>query len=69
MTAIPERLRVLDDAGCIVTIAARGGQQEIAQTIRAEKADAVRRVKPTRASSTRTFRTGSPLLTTCSSRR
>jgi len=45
MTAIPERLRVLDDAGCIVTIAARGGQQEIAQTIRAEKADAVRRGK------------------------
>jgi len=45
ITAIPELLRVLDVAGCIVTLDAMGCQKEIAQTIRDEKADYVLRVK------------------------
>jgi predicted transposase YbfD/YdcC len=45
ITAIPELLRVLDVAGCIVTIDAMGCQKGIAQTIRDEKADYVLRVK------------------------
>ena len=43
--AIPELLRVLNVAGCIVTIDAIGCQKDIAQTIRDEKADYVLRVK------------------------
>lgn len=45
ITAIPELLRVLNVAGCIVTIDAMGCQKQIAQTIRDEKADYVLRVK------------------------
>jgi predicted transposase YbfD/YdcC len=45
ITAIPELLRMLDVAGCIVTIDAMGCQTTIAQTIRDEKADYVLRVK------------------------
>jgi predicted transposase YbfD/YdcC len=45
ITAIPELLRVLDVAGCIVTIDAMGCQKTIAQAIRDEKADYVLRVK------------------------
>jgi predicted transposase YbfD/YdcC len=45
ITAIPELLRVLDVAGCIVTIDAMGCQTAIAQAIRDEKADYVLRVK------------------------
>lgn len=39
ITAIPELLRLLNVAGCIVTIDAMGCQKSIAQTIRDEKAD------------------------------
>lgn len=45
ITAIPELLRLLDVAGCIVTIDAMGCQKSIAQVIRDEKADYVLRVK------------------------
>jgi predicted transposase YbfD/YdcC len=45
ITAIPELLRVLNVAGCIVTIDAMGCQTAIAQAIRDEKADYVLRVK------------------------
>lgn len=45
ITAIPELLRLLDVAGCIVTIDALGCQKVIAQTIRDEKADYVLQVK------------------------
>jgi predicted transposase YbfD/YdcC len=45
ITAIPELLRVLNVAGCIVTIDAMGCQKNIAQTIRDEKADYILRVK------------------------
>lgn len=45
ITAIPELLRLLDVAGCIVTIDAMGCQKTIAQVIRDEKADYVLRVK------------------------
>lgn len=45
ITAIPELLRLLDVSGCIVTIDALGCQTKIAQTIRAEKADYILRVK------------------------
>ena len=45
ITAIPELLRLLNVAGCIVTIDAMGCQKAIAQTIRDEKADYVLRVK------------------------
>jgi predicted transposase YbfD/YdcC len=45
ITAIPELLRLLDVAGCIVTIDAMGCQTAIAQAIRDEKADYVLRVK------------------------
>lgn len=49
ITAIPELLRVLDVAGCIVTIDAMGCQKKIAQTIRDEKADYVLSVKDNQA--------------------
>lgn len=49
ITAIPELLRVLDVAGCIVTIDAMGCQTAIAQAIRDEKADYVLRVKANQA--------------------
>jgi predicted transposase YbfD/YdcC len=49
ITAIPELLRLLDVAGCIVTIDAMGCQKEIAQTIRDENADYVLRVKDNQA--------------------
>ncbi len=45
ITAIPELLRLLNVADCIVTIDAMGCQKHIAQTIRDEKADYVLRVK------------------------
>src|SRR5215207_7016646 len=45
ITAIPELLRLLDVAGCIVTIDAMGCQTTIAQAIRDEKADYILRVK------------------------
>lgn len=45
ITAIPELLRLLNVAGCIVTIDAMGCQTAIAQAIRDEKADYVLRVK------------------------
>ena len=45
ITAIPELLRLLNVADCIVTIDAMGCQKYIAQTIRDEKADYVLRVK------------------------
>jgi predicted transposase YbfD/YdcC len=45
ITAIPELLRLLNVSGCIVTIDAMGCQKDIAQTIRAEKADYLLRVK------------------------
>jgi len=45
MTAIPERLRLLNASGCIVTIDAIGCQKNIAQTIRDEKADYILCVK------------------------
>jgi len=45
ITAIPELLRLLNVAGCIVTIDAMGCQTKIAQAIRDEKADYVLRVK------------------------
>lgn len=45
ITAIPDLLRLLDVAGCIVTIDAMGCQTKIAQTIRDAKADYLLRVK------------------------
>jgi predicted transposase YbfD/YdcC len=45
ITAIPELLRLLNVAGCIVTIDAMGCQKKIAQAIRDEKADYILRVK------------------------
>ena len=45
ISAIPELLRLLNVSGCIVTIDAMGCQKDIAQTIRAEKADYILRVK------------------------
>lgn len=45
ISAIPELLRRLDMAGCMVTIDARGCQKAIARAIRDEKADYVLRVK------------------------
>jgi hypothetical protein len=39
ITTIPELLRLLNRSGCSITIDAIGGQTQIAQTIRAEKAD------------------------------
>jgi len=45
ISAIPELLRALDVADCMVTIDAMGCQKAIAQTIRDEKADYVLRVK------------------------
>jgi predicted transposase YbfD/YdcC len=45
ITAIPELLRLLNVAGCIVTIDAMGCQKEVARTIRNEKADYLLRVK------------------------
>jgi len=49
ITAIPDLLRALDVAGCIVTIDAMGCQTKIAQTIRDEKAEYVLRVKDNQA--------------------
>jgi predicted transposase YbfD/YdcC len=43
--AIPERLRLLEVHGCIVTVDALGCQQEVAQAIRAQGADYVLAVK------------------------
>ncbi len=45
ITVIPELLRLLNVSGCIVTIDAMGCQKDITQTIRAEKADYILRVK------------------------
>lgn len=45
ITAIPQLLRQLNVAGCIVTVDAMGAQTKIAQAIRDEKADYVLRVK------------------------
>ncbi len=45
ITAIPELLRLLELAGCIVTIDAMGCQTEISQTIRDEGADYILQVK------------------------
>jgi predicted transposase YbfD/YdcC len=45
ITAIPELLRVLEVAGCIVTIDAMGTQKEIAKQIRTQKADYVLALK------------------------
>ncbi len=45
ITAIPELLRLLNVAGCIVTVDAMGCQKKIAQAIRDERADYVLRVK------------------------
>ena len=45
ITAIPELLKVLDVAGCVVTIDAMGCQTEIARTIIDQKADYVLAVK------------------------
>ena len=45
ITAIPELLKVLDIAGCIVTIDAMGTQTKIARTIREREAHYVRCVK------------------------
>jgi predicted transposase YbfD/YdcC len=45
ITAIPELLRVLDVAGCIVTIDAMGTQKEIAGQIRQQEADYVLALK------------------------
>lgn len=45
ITAIPELLRLLNVSGCIVTIDGLGCQTKIAQTIRAEKAEYLLRVK------------------------
>lgn len=50
ITAIPELLRLLNVAGCIVTIDAMGCQTKIAQTIRDEKADYILRVKDNQSS-------------------
>ena len=49
ITAIPELLRALEVAGCLVTIDAMGCQTAIAQTIRDEKVDYVLRVKDNQA--------------------
>lgn len=49
ITVIPELLRLLDVAGCLVTIDAMGCQKEIAQTIRDEKADYLLQVKDNQA--------------------
>ena len=43
--AIPKLLRMLDIAGCIITIDAMGTQKEIAQLIRSEQADYVLALK------------------------
>lgn len=45
ITAIPELLRMLDIAGCIITIDAMGTQKEIAQLIRSNQADYVLALK------------------------
>lgn len=45
ITAIPELLRILDIAGCIITIDAMGTQKEIAHLIRSKKADYVLALK------------------------
>lgn len=45
ITAIPELLRMLEIAGCIITIDAMGTQKEIAQQIRAHQADYVLALK------------------------
>ena len=45
ITAIPELLRILDIAGCIITIDAMGTQKEIARLIRSKKADYVLSLK------------------------
>lgn len=45
ITAIPQLLRQLNVAGCIVTVDAMGAQTKIAQAIRDEKADYVLRIK------------------------
>jgi len=49
ITVIPELLRLLDVAGCIVTIDAMGCQKDIAQIIRDEKADYLLQVKDNQA--------------------
>ena len=49
ITVIPELLRLLNITGCLVTIDAMGCQTEIAQAIRAEKADYLLRVKDNQA--------------------
>jgi len=41
ITAMPDLLRLLDGAGCLVTMDAMGCQKAIAQAIRDEKADQV----------------------------
>lgn len=45
ITAIPQLLRQLNVAGCIVTVDAMGAQTKIAQAVQDEKADYVLRVK------------------------
>jgi predicted transposase YbfD/YdcC len=49
ITVIPELLRLLDVAGCLVTIDAMGCQKDIAQAIRDEKADYLLQVKNNQA--------------------
>jgi len=49
ITVIPELLRLLDVAGCLVTLDAMGCQKDIAQTIRDEKADYLLQVKDNQA--------------------
>lgn len=49
ITVIPELLRLLDVADCLVTIDAMGCQRDIAQSIRDEKADYLLRVKDNQA--------------------
>lgn len=45
ITAIPPLLRLLEVAGCIITLDAMGAQTKIAQAIRDEKADYILRIK------------------------
>lgn len=56
ITAIPELLRVLDVAGCIVAIDAIGCQKEIAATIIDQDADYVLALKENSPNSTMMWR-------------
>jgi predicted transposase YbfD/YdcC len=56
ITAIPVLLKILDIAGCIVTIDAMGCQKEIAQTIVDARADYVLSSRRIRGICTKTFR-------------